>query len=293
MDGGSTSQFSVDYQGDVVGAIHTGTEFKIGTPLGSAPACTSGTYWLAGIGGTTNAWQQCNNGTLSGLGLPDPGGNGIVKRTALNTTGVAAAADVVGLFGSGSCSGYLKSDGTCATPTGAGTVTGTGTGGYIASWSGSGAGQSGIANSHLDDGVTTAGAITSTEPLHVTGLPAGCVQTPCTVASAGGTTTSTTGVGYAFTYSPAALGLYRYCGYVDIIVAGTAGNYDLVANYTTDGHSFNAQSGNASAASQWSSINACYEFTADASSNIIGNLNSGGVTGTPTVRYSMTLELLK
>jgi hypothetical protein len=58
--------------------------------------------------------------------LADPGSNGIVKRTALNTTTTAAASDVVGLFGSGSCSGYLKNDGTCATPAGTGTLTGTG-----------------------------------------------------------------------------------------------------------------------------------------------------------------------
>lgn len=54
-------------------------------------------------------------------------GTGIVKNT--NITGVlslAAAADVVGLFNGGTCSGYLKFDSTCDNPAGAGTVTHTG-----------------------------------------------------------------------------------------------------------------------------------------------------------------------
>jgi hypothetical protein len=41
--------------------------------------------------------------------------SGIVKSTS-GVIGEAAASDVVGLFGSGSCSGYLKSDGTCDSP---------------------------------------------------------------------------------------------------------------------------------------------------------------------------------
>lgn len=51
-------------------------------------------------------------------GLSDPGSNGIVKRTALNTTDVAGYEDIIPLFDSGSCEGYLKSDGTCDTPAG-------------------------------------------------------------------------------------------------------------------------------------------------------------------------------
>lgn len=53
-------------------------------------------------------------------GLADPGSNGVVKRTALNTTDVAGHADITALYGGGSCSGYLKSDGTCDTPAGGG-----------------------------------------------------------------------------------------------------------------------------------------------------------------------------
>jgi hypothetical protein len=49
-----------------------------------------------------------------GSGLTDPGTNGVIKRTALNTTAPAAYADVVALWAS--CSGYLKNDGTCLRP---------------------------------------------------------------------------------------------------------------------------------------------------------------------------------
>ncbi len=55
-------------------------------------------------------------------------GTGIVKNTT--TTGAitnAVFGDVVALFGSGSCSGFLKHDGTCAASGGSGTVTTTGT----------------------------------------------------------------------------------------------------------------------------------------------------------------------
>ncbi|HWR36004.1 MAG TPA: hypothetical protein VN622_09070 [Clostridia bacterium] len=54
--------------------------------------------------------------------LADPAANGIVKRTAANTTAAAVAADVVAIFGSGACAGYLKSDGACDTPSGGGTT---------------------------------------------------------------------------------------------------------------------------------------------------------------------------
>ena len=44
---------------------------------------------------------------------------GIVKGTGTGSTNSSATStDVVGLFGSGSCSGYLKSDGTCSIPSG-------------------------------------------------------------------------------------------------------------------------------------------------------------------------------
>jgi hypothetical protein len=78
---------------------------------------------VAGSGGTGVA----NTATLT-LGSSNQNwatlGTGIVKNTV--TTGAltdAAASDVIAIFGGGTCSGYLKSDGTCATPGGSGTVT--------------------------------------------------------------------------------------------------------------------------------------------------------------------------
>ena len=64
----------------------------------------------------------------SGGGLSDPGSNGIVKRTALNTTSVAAYADIVALFSSCSGTQYLGYDGNCHTASGSGTVTVVGSG---------------------------------------------------------------------------------------------------------------------------------------------------------------------
>jgi hypothetical protein len=47
----------------------------------------------------------------------------ISQSTSISVTRPATYSDIVGLFGSGSCSGFLKSDGTCATAGGSGTVT--------------------------------------------------------------------------------------------------------------------------------------------------------------------------
>ena len=48
-------------------------------------------------------------------GMADPGSNGILKRTALNTTAVAGYPDIVGLFSSCSGTQYLGADGNCHT----------------------------------------------------------------------------------------------------------------------------------------------------------------------------------
>jgi hypothetical protein len=59
-------------------------------------------------------------------------------------------------------SGYLKYDGTCDTPSGTGNTTSTSlTTGYLPKASGANA----IVNSAIDDGITTAATITSTEPI--------------------------------------------------------------------------------------------------------------------------------
>lgn len=49
---------------------------------------------------------------------------GIVTSTGSAWGSAATSATIIGLFGSGACSGYLKSDGTCSTPTLAQTIAG-------------------------------------------------------------------------------------------------------------------------------------------------------------------------
>jgi hypothetical protein len=93
---------------------------------------STGEVQLPGVATTANPAPACFNGTNGGLtnvgctgsGLADPGSNGVVKRTALNTTTVAAFADIVAMWASGSCaSGYLRFDGTCSTPSGTSPLT--------------------------------------------------------------------------------------------------------------------------------------------------------------------------
>lgn len=164
--GGSAGQ--VPYQTDAgVTGFTSGFAFNISTGLGVIQGftagqtggtggayringATSGTVTIKGAdeagtwsftvptSGGDNGYVLTTNG--SGVtswaapsgGMADPGSNGIVKRTALNTTGVAAASDVTGLFsGSGD---YLKSDGSKGTPSGTGiTVMTTGSADPVAS----------------------------------------------------------------------------------------------------------------------------------------------------------------
>ncbi len=72
-----------------------------GAPIDAPYLLTAGDARLSGAS---------NLGALS-TGIPK-----ITVSAGVATPGNAAAADVVGLFNSGSCSGYLKSDGTCGTP---------------------------------------------------------------------------------------------------------------------------------------------------------------------------------
>jgi hypothetical protein len=106
------------------------------------PPATAGTngYFLQTNGSGVTTWAAATGtGDVTGAAssvdsevvLFDGTGGKTIKRASLTgipylTSGVlgsAAAANVVTLFGSGSCSGYLKSDGSCDTPGGTGTVT--------------------------------------------------------------------------------------------------------------------------------------------------------------------------
>jgi hypothetical protein len=88
----------------------------LNTTVDAVAADVVGLFGSGSCSGYLKSTGGCDSGT--GSGLADPGANGIVKRTASNVTAAAAASDVVGLFGSGSCSGYLKSDYSCGSPGG-------------------------------------------------------------------------------------------------------------------------------------------------------------------------------
>lgn len=66
---------------------------------------------------TTNA-SNITSGTLNSSRLPSifAGANGIVFNTSTTASRNATFSDIVPLWQSGTCSGYLKSDGTCSTP---------------------------------------------------------------------------------------------------------------------------------------------------------------------------------
>ena len=95
--------------------LATDSNARIITATTPVPSAKGGT----GVNNTATLTLGSSNVNLATLGT------GIMKNTT--TTGAitdAAFADVVSLFGSGSCSGFLKSDGTCAA--GGGSVTSSG-----------------------------------------------------------------------------------------------------------------------------------------------------------------------
>jgi hypothetical protein len=103
-----------------------GTNCIIGWPA-SGLAASTGSAWrspaygdvVALFGGGSCSGFLKNDGTCTSAsgGLADPGSNGVIKRTALNTTAAATFSDIVALWASGSCTaGYLKFDGTCSSP---------------------------------------------------------------------------------------------------------------------------------------------------------------------------------
>jgi hypothetical protein len=105
-----------------------------------------GSTAFSALGAGTNTTAAMLVGSGASLGHT---GTGTVTANRLTSTGVglvavdtssvptlATANEVIALFASGTCSGYLKSDGTCDTPPGGGTVgvSGTPTLGQAAEW---------------------------------------------------------------------------------------------------------------------------------------------------------------
>lgn len=125
------------------------------------------------------------------------------------------------------------------------------------------------------------------------GLPSGCAQLPCLVASVDGTYTGTTSQTNLLTYTPPSAGEYRFCESIVVTTAATAGTVYGVPYYTSDGHGMASGFFSISATTQWGLPSlACTVFHMDAAAMNAG-FTMSGITGTPTLRYSMTLERVK
>lgn len=136
LSGSTTLQNLLDQKSPLASPNFTGT---VTLPVTGSTQClhVNSAGVLSGSGG------DCSSG-----GLGDPGSNGLIKRTSLNTTGSAAGSDVIALW-TGTCSSttYLRGDGSCQNPPGGGNVSnsGTPTTGQIPVWQSSTT-QSGVTN---------------------------------------------------------------------------------------------------------------------------------------------------
>jgi hypothetical protein len=104
-------------------------DFRGGTSAPSNPSAnycrqyfntTSGVMEWINSSGSSCGPTSGGSGTVTSSGSPSSGN--IAKFTSSTDIAPAAASNVVALFNSGTCSGYLKSDGTCDTPAGGGTT---------------------------------------------------------------------------------------------------------------------------------------------------------------------------
>jgi hypothetical protein len=102
-----------------------------GTPATAFSALTAGTNTTAAmVVGSGASLATTGTGTITATRLTSTA-PGLVEVDGSGIPSLAEAADVVAIFGGGTCTGYLKSDGTCDTPEGTGTVN-SGTAGHLA-----------------------------------------------------------------------------------------------------------------------------------------------------------------
>lgn len=139
-DQGDTGRFLVDPFGDIQqsgsGSTAQFTATTVSSLKDTGAAASSGNLFCLQSddnGNITNTGLACGSG---GSGIPWPTFTGLAKYSGSDSWVTPTYADVVALFGSGSCSGFLKNDGTCSTPSGGtypsantlGLANGTGTG---------------------------------------------------------------------------------------------------------------------------------------------------------------------
>jgi hypothetical protein len=134
---------------------------------------------------------------------------------------------------------------------------------------------------------------------NTSGLPAGCLQFPCVVASETFTgltvTTDTTG-GYIPVFTPSALGVFNGCGELTITTIGNSVTaqpnmktaYLSNIYYIAEGHTVAVQTANNSTSS--SSTSNCQEFQQDSGTAISEyvHFSSGGGSVVYTLHFSLT-----
>jgi hypothetical protein len=118
-DGTVTGQFQLYPAGDATHYFGLSVSSSRGTALmltapSADPTAGSGSGQALACGAPSSNVSTCSWYTPATVT-----GSSVLKGSSGSAV-AAAYADVVGLFGSGSCSGYLKSDGTCSTVTGGG-----------------------------------------------------------------------------------------------------------------------------------------------------------------------------
>ncbi len=223
----------------------------------------TGTKYLGDDGGlhVANTGTGTISGVTPGTGLSGGGTNGSVT---LNVTPATSSA-----------LGGMKCDGSSTTCDADGTVHASITGGGV---------------------LTTSGGQTLSAANTLSGLPTGCTQLPCVVAGTPPTTTSTfTSPASFITYAtPSGTGhLYRACYHVDIPTVATAGTFNVYESYYDSSHLVGGYAVGNTSMTSWTYKDGCWQLYADPASNISFTVNFSGVTGSPTVLYGGTLELLK
>lgn len=167
-------------------------------------------------------------------------------------------------------------------------LTGSGTLGYIPAWTGT----TSFGNSHMDDGVTTANTVTSTEPLHVTGQPTNCVQLPCIAGSV--TQTGLNAASNGTLVSSPTLGMYKVNFVMQLTATGTAGTINGYVTCTGPQGTVSTSlfvGLTVTSANEQSQAN--YTMVCTSSANMTWTTSFSSVTGSPVYSVYVTAERLQ